>query len=850
MDAANDDPIAEAQEIGVLRALLESPRAESSSTSERSNRGFRDELTVVHRRGVSPDSAATLASELQTDDVARRRSTLRSLVDRKVDMALAAVASSALSDRDFEVRSLALDVLERAPHLVPVDSLASILRGDTAELRARALVLLGKNGNARVIEELEAATAEDEPAVIAASLEGTTAFLQAAVGIQADDPAIERIAAAVGALAPDGLRRFSSRLASLAHLIHRPAIEARLRSPDGRVRAGAALLALAAPSMNLRGAVEQLVRDDDPTVRQLGRAAAGRMHDEDEEVRAPLGVAAEVPAAEVPPAGSLDALIEGLQRTLDRSHLLRRLEAVSGRQWLEVQLRSASPDQLVRVTSLLSGDASPELAASVGRAAVVQLGGEALEEVSRALRQVPGLAETLAAWRVDADTPRRDDALRIAGLVEPGAELFEEGLSHPDADHRLAAIQEVGDHVGGFVAMRLISVLQRDTSERVRLAAVTVLHRAKREHRLAAAEAAISAPDSEVRRQAVRLVVGETSEELAVLARYLHDPDVEVCRVASGYLATHRGPAGLALLWGALRTAPPASREVLLDALLRFDVEAVRLLADQASDSPVPIERSTAVALLARLGGTASEPALVRGLTDPDPVVRTEALQALGDRVAPATLDEVVGRLRDPDAAVRAAAVRALADKEDDRAIPGIIERLGDAEGKVKDLAAEAVLMRRSVWVAEQLVEALRSPGRRGAAASLLAAMPEESFDVLVSAAQGGDADVVHAVGEALASSGAEPRLLQELNDVRPATRVRAALALGAMRSTDAVPELCRRLQDPDPEVRSAVAKVLGELDDDQALDPLNQAFSSDPDPEVAAAIERAIRQLETETPR
>jgi HEAT repeat protein len=250
------------------------------------------------------------------------------------------------------------------------------------------------------------------------------------------------------------------------------------------------------------------------------------------------------------------------------------------------------------------------------------------------------------------------------------------------------------------------------------------------------------------------------------------------------------------------------------------------------------------LAVLSRLDPDAALPRIIDSLQDPSPEVRAEALSTLQAHPSTVALDAVGGRLRDPDVRVRVLAASVLDAIPDDRVVPYLVEAASDAAEDVRTAARDAIMSRRSASVARTLIGSLTVPAHRRAASELLAAMSEESRELLLMAVGTAEEDARLAIGETLEAAGAGDWLIEQLADRRTERRRDAVLALGAIGSVGSVPDLIGRLKDPDAGVRRLVAGVLGELRDVRAREPLKAAFVSDPDMEVVAEIEAALRRL------
>jgi HEAT repeat protein len=841
----------ESEEVGVLHALV--GRIDDAGRREGTGGpGDSDEIAVIRRASTpaSRPSAADLASEVRDPDVDRRRRVLRSLLGRELDMGLAAVAATALGDAEAEIRTLALEVLGRAPHLTPTDALEPVLGDPIPEIRCSALELVGRSRDPRAVELIEARLRiERNHSVIATGLAALQALLSGASAAGTDGAVVDRVLAVIGTLAPSRHHPFAEQLQAIGRSLREEHVLGRLRSRDDEVRAGAAIVAVERGSRWGLEEVAALLHDDSPAVRRLAMVAAARPRRSDQAAGGERGVDLGPPSAptRTAPAADLSDLLRRLERAEEAEEVLASLETVPMRAWLAQRVEDAGPTDLVRLGWFLSGRGGPGALGVLAEATLRLPDERTRRELLSALRQAPSLRDLLASWRGHPDATRRAEALRLDALIKPDPTALERGLRDSDATVRLAAIEAAGDQLGGFLTKLMLRLLRSDPSPRVRRAAVGAFLRAPVERRIKTAEAALGVPDGEVRLGAVGLLRSGTPGETAVLAKFLMDRDPEVAAMAAATICQQPSPDSLALLWTALRAADPERRAALMDAVTGLDRDAVLRLAGQAVQSSSQPERNMGLTVLSRLRGEEAVPSLIEALVDPGSEVRVEALRGLAGlagKLPPAAVEAVGDRLGDPDPSVREAAVRVLASVEVDRVVPYLVTALGDPAVEVSASAREGLMARRSISVAEELTGALASPARRRAAAEVLAAMPDESIEVLASAIPAAEPSILPAIGVALSAAGAGPVLIEQLEDRHPATRLRAVRALAAMEAGDAVERLIGRLTDPEPQVRAASAMALGALGREAALEPLKRAFVRDPDMDVVASIETALRQL------
>jgi HEAT repeat protein len=866
MTEHEDEMGREAEEIGVLRALVgegeagAAPRPAASPPAE-------DEIAIVTRPGSrpappsGPRPVSQLLSDLQSPDPARRRMVLRSLVGREADMATAAAAASLLQDPDPEVRSLALQVLEGVPHLAPMDALAQAAGDGEADLRARALALVGRTGNPSGLDLLhDRIVTEGNDHVVGAALGGLADLLETIGSIRIDPPMLDRAVSTLAVLAPARQFRFAQKLRRIAAVFSEGVLVHRLRSRDSRVRIGAAVLCLERGSDAALRALADLQHDDQAEVRRLAMLAMARLGPAealpvDRLERLDVGPVedhAEVEEAVPSEAASAEEAVAGDQAVPVVERLLplspegpaAPVGPAPAAGAIRAALVDADPEDLVTEASRVGPGGRIDLLSEVADAALIQP-AEAMGPVAEALAQAAPWALVLERWRADPDPARRAQALRLDTLIHPGDQrVVLNGLADPTVAVRLAAIDASSFGLGGPLGDALHGLASEDSSPEVRRAAIAAFRDASTERRRAAVEAVSGSTEVEVRVQAIELLSGGRGEDAVLLARFLLDPEPDVAVRAAELLALQPSTETLSLVWGALRAASPDARARILELLDAFDRGVLSVLAAQALGSSVAGERSVGLSAFATLGGYETVPRLVMSLDDPIAEVRIAALEALRRFPSPAAIDRVALRLRDPEARVRVTAARVLAATEDDRVVHHLLEAATDPSDEVRSVARGAVLARRSPAVARRLIEALGSATHRRAAGELLAEMPEVSRDLLLAALSEADDETREVIGEALAGGAAERSLLAQLEAPDPERRCGAVLGLEALGSGGAVPALVRRLLDPDAGIRALAARALGALGDGRAVEPLKQAFVSDPDMHVVSAIEPALRRL------
>ncbi len=809
-------------------------------------------------------------------DVGQRRAALRDLLQRELTAPLVAAAAIALQDPEQDLRALALQVLERAPHLATLGPVEAATLDWDPGIRARAMALLGRTNNPTVIETLyERLATESDEAVVGAGLAGLAHLLQT-VQRPLEPHTIDRVVSIVSNLAPTLKARFRRELGLIARVLPEEDLLSRLRSGDAEVRLGAATLALESGSQRSYEALAKGVSDADAKIRnlatgalsrlqtgQFGETAAAPQYQEAAQAETATPAPAEMPAPIVETSASIEAPIvdepmedmvfNALIAALDdpqaevRSHseeALRSMESDRLMKWLRDGLVSDDPQRKIKMAKIASRLEISTLVTDMISAISSLPEGEERTRLATSLKDFPDVWNRISEMQDDPEPGRRLDALALVGVIDPTrTDALQKGISDPNANVRLAAIEAAGDAVSGELAETLMTLMSTDSSGKARVSSVHAFTHSDATIRLRAADLALHSDDDNVRVAAVGLLTGGTEEDVSLLARALHDHNTDVAAQAVAYLGAMPAPEALAVLWSSLRGVSRDVQDLILGVLRDFDRGAVTLLGRQALESSNPSDRVLGLRVLSRIEGRNGD-RILNALDDPAPEVRVEALTNLFENPDPTAVDAVGQRLRDPETRVRAMALKVLKAIEDDRVLPFLLDGARDPSKEVRDSAREALLSHSSGSVVELLLKALKFPTHRRAAADLLVELGEVATDRLLAALTGATPEMRRAIGEILVSSESSSRLTENLSDRSPTKRLRAVEGLGAMGAVEAVDALITRLDDPDAEVRTTTAKILGELGDPRAIEPLKRAFIADPDMDVVAAIEPALRRL------
>lgn len=818
----------------------------------------------------APDEAALLRA-IGASDPAVRKKALAVIADGEVNPRLIAAAATALQDPDPEVRRAALRVIERAPTAAPFDAIAAAAVDYEPEIRARALVALGRTQRADVLEVIEERLgAESDDPVIGAGLVALGQTLQT-IPRPFPASALERVARAVAGISGQTRARHRGELNLVARAIREDDLIEALENEDARVRVGAAALIAERGSESACRALA--LKDSDPEieVKELAAWAAeavrggsisgasveagfdveryGRRADDivrrSEKVADPEAVTWNQAEGD-PFHQALDRLAS--DPIAHRAELRKVVELLGSDalcERIERYLDDLHPGRARRVALLLQHLRRTEVIPFLCKALLELPAGEERSEVARVLNGFPHTWQVVAMLQEDPSAERRVKAVKLANTVDPTrTPPVLKGLDDPHASVRAQAIEASASLPIEQVSGALLEIISRDTSPSTRVAAVNRFAEASTDLKVRAAERALRTHVTEARVAAVELLTGKSDPELGLLARALHDPEVEVAEKAIGLLGSLGATEALAVLWSSLRLVGPEIQELILAAMERFDRDAVFFLGRQALDSPDPSDRVLGLGVLSRLEGEDPTERLSVALADPAPEVRIEALQNLLRHPDPEVVHHIGTRLRDPEPTVRALALEVLDAIDDDRTLPYFVDGAKDPAPEVRRAAKDALLRHSSDAVIELLLRALRFPTHRRAAADLLVEFGRPAVDHLTAALPKADGEVHRIIGEVLRDTDAQTMLVERLLERDASRRLLAVKGLGAIRSQLAVPHLIERLRDPDASVRAETARVLGAIGDQRAIEPLKQAFIGDPDMEVVRAIEPALRRL------
>jgi HEAT repeat protein len=533
---------------------------------------------------------------------------------------------------------------------------------------------------------------------------------------------------------------------------------------------------------------------------------------------------------------------------------------------------------------------------SLGPAEAVPVLLEALKHQQRQVRSeaVSCLSPYDPKVRDKPGTAGPRDKVVIAALIR--------ALSDPDLRGDAMQLLTMWGPAAQDAAPALLPLL-KDDSAPVRASAVTVLGAvgAERKEALSALISAAKDGDAGVRWKVAwgLRTAKPTPEVVAVLIRFLQDPDARVSQEAAqnleaaGAAAKEAAPALVALLKHdnkslrgqavtalaavgaeskdtaaaliqAAKDADAGVRRAVARALrttkLEFK-EVVPILAELVKDPNAQVRQDAATALVAR--GSEGVAVLCQTLKDRDLAVRVrqEAATALG-RFGPAAADVVpalIEDLKDADVMVRARAASVLAEigPAARAAAPLLAERLKAPEVAVRVQAARALWrIDRRPEVVPVLIEILKvpepSPSSFWDAVRFLGVIGPPANDAIPALVRHLDLGVENSNGsffyypvtDALIAIGplAAPTLIRIVNDPwEPAAVRREAInALGGLGASagPAAPDLIRAMKDRNNEVRARAMVVLGQLGAKEAVPALIEALK---DSELCAVAASAL---------
>lgn len=298
--------------------------------------------------------------------------------------------------------------------------------------------------------------------------------------------------------------------------------------------------------------------------------------------------------------------------------------------------RCHDEDEQVRAAAL-------ERLATTGDACVVPTLAQALgsetprvrEAAARALARVYGVeaVTALATALTDGDPWVRKaaaEALAQHRAQEVVEDLLRLAQADTDVEVRRAAVEALG-WIGGERMLAVLSNLAKDGDERIAQAALAAMSRLSHPRAIWSLLTALATTDVERRKSIVRLL-GDRGGALAVAALHWtasHDSIPGVVRAAVDALAHLATPPAVAALIEL--TADETRRPVCVAALARVGSPMVPEIVRGLQHS-IPQVRCAVIEALARFDGEAVTEALATALRDEDPSVRRTALTAVAQK--------------------------------------------------------------------------------------------------------------------------------------------------------------------------------------------------------------------------
>ncbi len=311
-------------------------------------------------------------------------------------------------------------------------------------------------------------------------------------------------------------------------------------------------------------------------------------------------------------------------------------------------------------------------------------------------------------------------------------------------------------------------------------------------------------------------------------------------------------------LSGLLRHEIPTLRCHAAEALGELgEQKGVKFLIGALKDSDPNVRASTAIAL-SKLPDERNVAPLIRCLSDPDRHVRLysiNALAAVGDKAAAPALTEL---LEQDDPEILAAACDALGRMGDPKAVERLIQFLvppaNDEHAGFVLKVIETVRRLQSPQAVPALMELLQStdPTVRLKAVEAIGQCKDKSAAEVVEQVLAKDnSDEVRAAAAKALGDLKDPESLQALTESLQDTfnvRVKAIIALGAIKNSNAVPMLMPLLKDQSPEIRYHSSQALAELGHKKAIHQI-ELLAVDEVPMVARGALKAIQKLGDDRP-
>lgn len=790
---------------------------------------------------------------LSSTDADERRRALAKLMRGEMTDAEAERVSALVLDPQPDIRSLALEALERADRMKGA-LLHQALKDPSDVVRAAAVRMAAARGAQYLADVVPLAASRRWPMAQRAALELLPGLIRTNGGLW--DRELSTLLLAIAQMPSPPLEGERAPFADLARAIGIGRLADSLWRPDVR-RLGTVRLLLEEGSPPALGAVASLASDALEEVRLAAEAAAVLLA-EASRIELTAAPAPGESEAWAPGPSAETQMIETLARVLqDPSQSVRdRAWAALAKvnwavllAWVRDSLRSGDP-QAAAVSAhvaerLMLSQVAPAILARAAAAPP-----EARGPFIRALSSFALEPEALRGALAEVQVQSRANAVAVVWQIGGRAALphLRSLLKDSYGPVRMAVLEAFGESRDPAAIEVARGVLASDSSSAARSQAVRLLGRAGREERRAALELALIDPHPDVRLAALEVLLdGLGAEAARPLLKAVNDPDERVSHAALLHVADL--PEGaLDDVWNALLHCHPPQRERLAEMLERTNPHRLFRLWVEHLHSAHHNERVLAIELSARAGTQdsiqAAIQAAIRALQDPAASVRRAAAAALSFQRNPAAADALGKALHDPDPKVRLEAVRALGLMDDEVVLDFLVPALGDPDGRVRTAAATVLTTWSSPAVARRLTAALSDSHLRQAAADLLSKMGPSAVEPLIDALPQEDPQIVSVAGEALRRIAGLEHFVERLGSMQPEQRLRAEEAVGAIGGHAAVEALVRMLADPDPPVRIRALRLLARLGDPWALEAVRRSAAGDPVPDVAAAAAETAARL------
>jgi HEAT repeat protein len=337
-------------------------------------------------------------------------------------------------------------------------------------------------------------------------------------------------------------------------------------------------------------------------------------------------------------------------------------------------------------------------------------------------------------------------------------------------------------------------------------------------------------------RRKVLLPVVTRSAAAEDVAMCLDDPDADV-RVAACEALSRLG----------VYTVIPSLFKLLSDTNLRVVHSATsaiqalgsreaRVLAVEASQSPLPGVRRSALNILSYFGDASATQPMLNGLEDSDPRVKEAALQGLPFLEDLRAQEALFESARNTNSRMRSLAMRAIGQlpKASERACGILLKGIADSDAWVRYYSCQSIGRLGYAAASSEIASLLKDEAgqvRVAAVEALSHLNSVEAHAALREAVKSGDQDVKRAalMGLGIARRLEDlPIILAEVNSNDPPTRLLALSALVNFPSPRVFATLSNAGTDPDEQVRLAAIGFLAARPEQEATVVLVELLGQD----------------------